>query len=696
MEDRRKQCVAIELHRRRWLGRDPLLAAGQSIYGKCERTNRRSHERPGSATYSTNYMAEAQPHQATDDFLSITFASFTSSTAKLTIQCNAQPRCLNTQGDVCSRGRESSAGESWEEISVGKSKGQVRLPYLQVSSDAAFSPLQEGRTYLFSRIRRIKCDESRPACQRCASTGRMCDGYGIWGGGVTPYGHRSIGPKDCIAVPRHTMPVFIHAESTEEKGYFDWFRCRSSKKIPGVFSSSFWETLVFQASSNEPAVLHAVLAVSSVHKRESVHGNCLGRKGGVPDEEELFMLRQYSKAISSLQPHFSTKSRASVSVTLATCVVFICLEFLCGHYQTAQAHLRNGLNLLRETQRVPDNRVLKQDPCREFIDDCIIDALVRLHIQVELIQGSRHPHLVMDSFEYELPAYQFQSMNQARRHLHRLLDEIFQLSELAQPQGILNEERYPAELLSQQKRIRAKLASWLAIYKASKHNLESQMPVRGVFAYQLLDIYHTMADIMAHACLQPACESIFDSHTDDFVSIIMRLIDLRKISEEFHRDNTDMSKSIVDMGWIPPLYYTAIKCRIHRVRLQAIKLLASTSHREGIWDANSAACIARKVMEIEERDFFKDIHMANDFHFSSAPEERDFLLPTLPDSHRIHEVQVLLPDDPLENIVLVCRQRQDENRWKVSMSEYYVLSDCWVDREEKRCAFKTCHAVMEV
>jgi len=142
------------------------------------------------------------------------------------------------------------------------------------------------------------------------------------------------------------------------------------------------------------------------------------------------------------------------------------------------------------------------------------------------------------------------------------------------------------------------------------------------------------------------------------------------------------------MGWIPPLYYTAIKCRIHRVRLQAIKLLASTSHREGIWDANSAACVARKVMEVEERDFFKDIYMDNDFHFSSPPENRDFLLPTLPNSYRIHEVQVLLPDDPLGNIVLVYRQRQNEDNWKVSMSEYHVLSDCWVDREEKGRAFK--------
>ncbi|TEY71535.1 hypothetical protein BOTCAL_0091g00200 [Botryotinia calthae] len=26
-------------------------------------------------------------------------------------------------------------------------------------------------------VRRVKCDEGRPSCQRCISTGRKCDGY---------------------------------------------------------------------------------------------------------------------------------------------------------------------------------------------------------------------------------------------------------------------------------------------------------------------------------------------------------------------------------------------------------------------------------------------------------------------------------------------------------------------------------------
>src|SRR5271163_238923 len=110
----------------------------------------------------------------------------------------------------------------------------------------------------------------------------------------------------------------------------------------------------------------------------------------------------------------------------------------------------------------------------------------------------------------------------------------------------------------------------------------------------------------------------------------------------------NMSRSVV----------AALKCRVHRVRLQAIRLFESTSHREGIWDSHIAACVARKVMEIEERDFYKDVDTADDFPLSSYPGSVDLSLPTLPDFHRIHEVKVVLSDDPLGNVLLFCRQNQ--------------------------------------
>jgi hypothetical protein len=158
------------------------------------------------------------------------------------------------------------------------------------------------------------------------------------------------------------------------------------------------------------------------------------------------------------------------------------------------------------------------------------------------------------------------------------------------------------------------------------------------------------------------------------------------VSVAIHGHDIGESKATMDMGWIPALYFVAIKCRIHRVRLQAIKLLESTRplHKEGIWDADIATCVARKVMEIEEGSFYKDMHVDDDFEFSSPPGERDFLLPVLPDAYRVTEVQVLLPDDPQGKVVLSCRRRQDSGDLVVLMNEYDMVSQLWINRKEVR------------
>ncbi|KAF4627657.1 hypothetical protein G7Y89_g10501 [Cudoniella acicularis] len=534
------------------------------------------------------------------------------------------------------------------------------------------------------KIRKVKCDENRPACQRCVSTGRTCDGYGIWGGGGNAPGqHRPIGSNDIPCPVPVPVPVSALAASTVEKRYFEWFQHRTATKLPGAFVSSYWDMLVFQVGLSEPAVLHAVLALSSVHKRETLEGRSRnrGRKGdSVPDEQEQFMLRQYSKAIGYLQPHFSAKNSASIRVALVTCVVFVCMEFLRGRYQTAQAHLQNGLKLIKENL-----------PFRESIDDWILEVFFRLHVQVELFnQGSQHACLLLQASKPEHLDPTFRSLKHARKHMDQILDEIFYLTEQGHQHGIPNQAGYPSELLNHQKLIQAKLSSWLLTSQAYKDNLNSPMNVRDEMAFKLLHYFHTMAAIMTHAALWPACEWIFDSHTADFVSIILQAIKLRRVVPEDAVDiigkGHDLSRSIADMGWIPPLYYTAVKCRNHRVRLQAIKLLNSTDHGEGIWDPRSAACIARKVMEIEERDFYGDMQEADDFYFCSHPEERDFLLPVLPDLYRVRDVQVLLPDDPTGNIILSCKRRRGEDGGlEVLVMEYDVISQSWLgERGGKR------------
>jgi hypothetical protein len=139
-----------------------------------------------------------------------------------------------------------------------------------------------------------------------------------------------------------------------------------------------------------------------------------------------------------------------------------------------------------------------------------------------------------------------------------------------------------------------------------------------------------------------------------------------------------MAASIVDQGWIQPLYYVASKCRVHRVRLHAVRLLERTFHREGIWDANIAARVARKLMEMEEQGFYEA--MAEDFTIDSLPTPEDLSLPSLPESQRIRDVEIVLSGQPLDRVFLLCTKTQEDGTdRRIRIAEYHVTSQRWTD-----------------
>ncbi|KAF2878480.1 hypothetical protein BDV95DRAFT_479319 [Massariosphaeria phaeospora] len=500
------------------------------------------------------------------------------------------------------------------------------------------------------RIRKVKCDEGRPACRRCISTGRVCDGYGIWGGGGNDYHQRrpSVAPaRSNEIMNRPSPPLLKVAGNTEENRYLQWFTSRILMKIPGPFALSFWGNLIMQASLSEPAVLHAVLTLSSIHKRE-----VLFDKDQVEGENQ-FMLQHYIKAIQHLRPHFSVDDRASKRVALIACLVFVWLECLRGRFQTAQTHLQNGMKIL-ESQESFDGYagMMLLESTRDPIDDCIVEAFFRLRLHMELFErSSGHPRSFLGIWKPRTLAVVFYTTNQAWNALEVLLDDISQLSSQARHQQLPSSTAlvYPATLLEQQECIKEKLATWFAAYESCKDDLQ-----KGEY-YQvtctLISEYHIMANIMVDTCLHPDDEMIFENCTAQFVSIICHSRDMwrSRISPYIGTRaeiSLDMAHSTADMGWIPPLYYTALKCRIHRVRLQAIRLLESSLHREGMWDSIIAAHITRRVMEIEERDVYRNYDMNDSFSLATAPEALDFSFPILPDGFRLHEMKVELPDSP--------------------------------------------------
>jgi hypothetical protein len=58
------------------------------------------------------------------------------------------------------------------------------------------------------------------------------------------------------------------------------------------------------------------------------------------------------------------------------------------------------------------------------------------------------------------------------------------------------------------------------------------------------------------------------------------------------------------LGYIPPLFFAATRCRDPSIRRQAITILHHSRRRERVWDSCAAARVAERVMAIEERGLF--------------------------------------------------------------------------------------------
>lgn len=251
-----------------------------------------------------------------------------------------------------------------------------------------------------TRIRRVKCDETRPACLKCKSTGRDCDGYQdlrqvsarfintasskagdgrktTTGCGAKEYifssasrlPSRSSNPSSPKRVLKYSTPSWSvslpqnpfldFSGSIQEHRSYDFFRSCAAPALSGYFDSKFWDQVLPRIAASEDSVKHAMIALASLYE------TCSDTDGYPGPLEQDFSLVQYNKAIKSLKYRCDTGDQA-VESTLLTCILFICLEFMRGNPDTALNHLQSGLQIL-STSWEASRLAFGQNPLTELV-----------------------------------------------------------------------------------------------------------------------------------------------------------------------------------------------------------------------------------------------------------------------------------------------------------------------------------------
>lgn len=407
---------------------------------------------------------------------------------------------------------------------------------------------------------------------------------------------------------RPYSPYLNFSGSVQEHRSLDFFHARVATILSGYFDTTFWTHVVPRVGASEPSVKHAMIALASLYETIPTRDRQLSR------EQQRRTLLQYNKAIKSLKERLGTGEQA-LEVTLLTCVLFICLEFMRGNPNIALDHLHSGLQILDTTQRSTQDA--------QSIEEELVNIFSRLSIQASL-WGRRPPQICASKDDdpmrdFDSACTPFATIREARVSLERILIQRLRPSDphIEFDPSMPMSDVWKAE----RERLTAQLRYW-----NSRHGLSMAVSVHAndIYSLRILQMMAIVAIVWNSIPLIPE-ETAFDRHLFDFeiiVSLAAVLIDGKapcspqaasvatSLSSETtsasHRPNfSALSNTPIpftfEMGIIPCLYFTAIKCRSPSVRRKAIRLLSIViPEQEGLWHARMLAKIASRMTQLEE------------------------------------------------------------------------------------------------
>ncbi|KAF2791767.1 hypothetical protein K505DRAFT_418888 [Melanomma pulvis-pyrius CBS 109.77] len=260
-----------------------------------------------------------------------------------------------------------------------KSSVAVELIAIELQTSGALAFFAAVLTFHLDRARRVKCDEQRPACQKCLSTGRKCDGYK--------------NTREWIVIVAPPPAVTDGFEDDRSRRHFDYFRSQAVHELSWFFEGGHWGDLVLRETHSSAAVRHAVLALAASHEDFRDHVMTAAQA-----PQYNYAANHYSKAIRNLIKETSDEAQASRMRALMCGLLFIAIEVLRGNSTAALHHLDGCLKIVRETQATMGTPFIPYEPhplerdrpqSEAHLSEDIIPMFARLDVQASLVFGQK-------------------------------------------------------------------------------------------------------------------------------------------------------------------------------------------------------------------------------------------------------------------------------------------------------------------
>ncbi|KAE8420964.1 hypothetical protein BDV36DRAFT_248529 [Aspergillus pseudocaelatus] len=440
------------------------------------------------------------------------------------------------------------------------------------------------------KIRKTKCDEGRPSCQKCLSTGRLCDGYEDI--------KNAHDERAAYAVSQAPSTWDFLSQDVGEKENFFFFRSVTTFTLAGFFDSGFWSRRLLQVSHHYPALRHGMAALACIH-REYATDSTPSTQPRIGESRNMeFALEQTNKSIQSLRKLLSEPvlGNEDKMVVLATCILYTCICTLQGRQYQAFIHINNGLKLFNQWAV---GQKLRSQPEVWQGADMLLLAFIRLDSQVR-------PYLVGQTASLGWNNNQiapspttdpFTSLLEAYVSLEALFNRIMRFflgqdtkDPCAQSKAV-EKEMYIRLLHDWDTR----LASLLRTTPQSDDGRALDLlSARRKFTKLLLCADPTQSELAPDAFLNDCI---------DMVEAITRILEDSQYQALRRYEHAQQATSVnfsLENGIVEPLFWVGAKCREPIIRRRALDLLQRYPRREGICEGMLAVKIVAKVIEIEE------------------------------------------------------------------------------------------------
>lgn len=428
----------------------------------------------------------------------------------------------------------------------------------------------------------MKCDEEKPRCRRCTSTGRKCDGYP-----ATPP------PGTIWHRPKHLS----HGVGNPGEGRaLHFFSEMAGPYLAGPLDSYFWTRLAMQFSQFEPAVRHSLISISALYEQLQYGGSSSSNNSTETAtqprallSDNNFALGHYNAAIREL------KTLNNEPLVLLVCILFVCIEFLQGNREAAIEHCRHGIVIYKNVEDA-------FPWTREYLGP-IFRRLNMVPLFFGVLPGT-FPRVTElgDSF----PA--FASRTDAQFYLDDVLNRAIHLVRHGDMYSLggRDPERDPVapEFLEEQVRINCALDDWQRRFQ----ELESKsptLPPDQVKEQCNLVVRYNIARIWVSTTFK-GDEMVFDEHIDAFKLMVDEADKLDSVvgssssSTQAQAQAQPPPRFIFEMGFTPMFYFVVMKCRDLATRIRALALVKTLGvARENMWDTSGMWVTGRRVIELE-------------------------------------------------------------------------------------------------